>query len=539
MIAALLLLALGQQSDLGRTNGDLSRSAPLQLLDESVRQGAISELNFAGTGVSCTRTSNRGNCSIDAGAAVGDIRLNSTYQTQGTLTLYVDKGGSDSNACTTAATACLTIAGAQAKLPRFLAHNTTINVDAGTYTESVTLQDMYARKSVTLTLAGQTPIAVTPTTGSATGTLTGYAAASPTAIGTLTDSTQSWTTNDLRGRFVRMTSGSANGQRRAIVGNTATVLEIAGAYTANPAAGNSYQIETPSTIISGSMNIGRNVLMSSSTSILFELRQLDLTSASSTVTVDRGFQPAIRFPDSRILSSSSASPALTTPSIRTPTASPTIIMATGSGNAAISWTGRAPATLSYGNAGQPPGAYIYSAGSSAILSSGLSLSSTSAQMTGVIETGSSTAPVISIASGSYLWTLPVGDASTGYQFIRCPSGSTGVGLLLNVTSTNSSEESQSSFGLNRVTIMNCGTGIRAGGGFGVSLQRAITFISTTTALLLQNGATASINAGNPPTFTGVTNEIQVDGTNYTYATLISLSPAAITGAATRTSAWAY
>lgn len=537
-MTALLLVLLAQQSDLGSTNGDLSRSAPLQLLDESTRLGAISELNFAGQGVSCTRTSNRGNCSIDAGAAVGDIRLNSTYQTQGTLTLYVDKGGSDSNACTTAATACLTIAGAQAKMPRFLAHNTTINVDAGTYTENVTIQDFYAKQGVTFTLAGQSLIAVTPATGSATGTLTGFTETTSTAVGTLTDSTQSWTTNDLRGRFVRMTSGSANNQRRAIVSNTATSLEFAGYYTADPAAGNTYQIETPSTVIIGTMNVGKNIEVSGSASILIQVSQFDLNSTSATVTVDRAFSHNIRFPDSRLLSSSTTSAALTSPSLRTPTASPTVVMATGSGNAAFSWTALTSSALAFGNAGQAPGLFAYSSNAQVILSSGLNVIAAMSQLTGVLETGSSTASVVNISGGILSGTI-TGDASAAATFLRCPSGSSGSGLAMNYSTTGITELEGGVFPLNRTTVVNCAVGVKAGGRAALTLQRSITFINTTTAIQLERGAAASVSFGNPPVFTGVTNEIQVDGTNYTYATLVALTPAFISNASTQSSIGTY
>lgn len=67
-----LLVAVLLAQNLGTaTGGSLSPTAPLQLLDESVKKGAVSELNFAGAGVSCARTANRGTCTIAGGAGGG------------------------------------------------------------------------------------------------------------------------------------------------------------------------------------------------------------------------------------------------------------------------------------------------------------------------------------------------------------------------------------------------------------------------------------------------------------------------------------
>lgn len=84
MRPSILLLLLSQWTGpgLGTQGGNLSSTAPLQLLESGVKRGAVSELNFTGSGVtSCTRSGNRGTCTI-AGGGGGGAPTNATYITQ-------------------------------------------------------------------------------------------------------------------------------------------------------------------------------------------------------------------------------------------------------------------------------------------------------------------------------------------------------------------------------------------------------------------------------------------------------------------------
>jgi hypothetical protein len=143
------------------------------------------------------------------------------------MTLFVEKdGGSDSNACTDAGVgACLTLAGALAKVPKFLNHSVTVNVAAGAYAETFAVDGFSIAQGATLAITG-TMTTATLTTGTATGTVTSYAAPSVTAVPSITDSAQSWTASNLRGRFVTFTSGALSGQSHPIYDNTATTITL-------------------------------------------------------------------------------------------------------------------------------------------------------------------------------------------------------------------------------------------------------------------------------------------------------------------------
>lgn len=210
------------------------------------------------------------------GLTRGDSLRRREFRTFSATTLFVDSTGNDSNACTSSGTAaCLTINGALSKLPKIIQNNVTINVAAGTYagfTVSNFIGVAPSSAQVTFTVVGAMAN-FTPTTGTATGTLT-TAATNLNGLGTLTDSGQAWTVDDLVGRFVRITSGAQSGQRRAILGNTATALEVVGLWGTVPASGVTYVIESPSVTINSLITISGNT---GPTTILLD--SLETTSA--------------------------------------------------------------------------------------------------------------------------------------------------------------------------------------------------------------------------------------------------------------------
>ena len=214
------------------------------------------------------------------------------YQTYATTTLYVDPTGNDANPCTASGTsACATLTGALEKLPRNINHTVTIDVAAGTYTESPVIGPLtFGGTSSGMTISGPTGAAgwaaVAPTTGTATGTLTAYTAMDnlTATLGTATDSTQSWTVNDLRGAYLTVTSGAANGLQGVIVGNTATELNVNRTFT-GLAAGATYSIQRPSAIISGALTVrGVGGHATASTGVLISDLQV-IAGASAAVTV--------------------------------------------------------------------------------------------------------------------------------------------------------------------------------------------------------------------------------------------------------------
>lgn len=216
--------------------------ADVPLKNEGVSVGNVITLDCVGSAINCTRT-----------LSTGTITVTASAETTADLVLYVDPLGSDSNACTsTGASACLTIQGALNKSPRFLKHRVTVNVAAGNYAGFLVsgfAVDASTQKATAGILIDGVLANVTPATGTATGTATGGTAGSTTTFGTLTDSGQGWTTNNLRGRLVSITGGTGSGQVKVITANTSTSLTIAGTWTAPVAASSTYAIQAPAAIV--------------------------------------------------------------------------------------------------------------------------------------------------------------------------------------------------------------------------------------------------------------------------------------------------
>lgn len=194
-------------------------------------------------------------------------------QTTATQTFFVDVSGNDSNACTAGGTqACATLTGAFNKLPYKVNNAVTINVDAGTYTDTPTLNGVDVAANITVN--GPALANSTVATGSATGAITSISNA--TAVPTVTDSGQTWTTNDLIGKFLVITSGAQNGQVRLIATNTGTVLTLASPFGTAPAVADTYAIRAPSAIFSSS---------SGSSTLTLRLRGNEGTTSTASVTM--------------------------------------------------------------------------------------------------------------------------------------------------------------------------------------------------------------------------------------------------------------
>lgn len=194
-----------------------------------------------------------GNTGTSGPVSRGDLLKYRQVYTTSDVNLFVDPTGSDSNACTSTGTAaCLTIQGALNKAPKNLRHRLTVTAAAGNYASFIVsgfqtdfgLQTTTAGLLIQGTLANSTGLA----TGTATGTATGGSAGSTSTFGTLVDAAQTWTTNDLRHRFVTIVSGTGAGQVKAIASNTGTTITIAGTWTA-PDATSVYAVQDSATFI--------------------------------------------------------------------------------------------------------------------------------------------------------------------------------------------------------------------------------------------------------------------------------------------------
>lgn len=186
---------------------------------------------------------------LDAGFGGGAITT-----TGAALTLYVDPTGNDANECSASGTsACATIQGAINKIPKVIRHNITINVAAGTYTGAIIsgfTMDSSMSTTGGLLISGTRATSTGLISGTATGTATsGTNGDSTITFGTLVDTTQTWTTNDLRGRFLHITGGTGINQVVPIVSNTGTTITVARSSWTTPDATSTYAIEDDAVVI--------------------------------------------------------------------------------------------------------------------------------------------------------------------------------------------------------------------------------------------------------------------------------------------------
>ncbi len=174
--------------------------------------------------------------------------------TSGNLQLYVDPLGSDANACTnTGTSACKTIQGCINKIPKLLRHRAVCTVAAGNFDNfavsgfgtDVGIQRVTAGLLIDGTLSTSTGL----TSGTASGTATAGSAGTTNVFGTMTDGSQSWTVDNLQGRFVTITAGTGVGQVRTVCSNSASIITICGTWATTPVNGTTYVIQDSATNI--------------------------------------------------------------------------------------------------------------------------------------------------------------------------------------------------------------------------------------------------------------------------------------------------
>lgn len=196
----------------------------------------------------------------------GDFLRTTQFVVTSNLTLYVDPTGDDSNACTgTGTAACLTIQGAINKVPKRIRGSlVTINVAAGTYTACAIVSGftveyptvVSASTGAGLLIKG-TMITATPTTGSATGTVTSVTNGTDPVFSTFTITGAGWTVNDFAGKLVEVTSGTGVGQYRLVQSNTADTVTLVGQWGTNIVAGSGVTIRDWGSIINSGVGCGR------------------------------------------------------------------------------------------------------------------------------------------------------------------------------------------------------------------------------------------------------------------------------------------
>lgn len=164
--------------------------------------------------------------------------------------LYVvADAGSNDNDCLAWDAGCATIEGALQKFPADFTFQATVHVSEGQHIGAVVAGKRVLPasdgSSRFLRIKGQLSPYV-PTSGTGAGTLTGFTAANwPAALATFTDSTQAWVPGELVGRLIEITSGVgvSSTSTYVIESNTATSINaIAFQGAAAGAVGSGYAI---------------------------------------------------------------------------------------------------------------------------------------------------------------------------------------------------------------------------------------------------------------------------------------------------------
>lgn len=430
---------------------------------------------------------------FDGGVWCGDTPA--ANATTAALTLYLDPTGSDSNACTSSSVlACSTLAGVLAKVPRIMRHNVTINVAAGAYGAPFVLgPGITVESGATLTITG-TMSAATLATGATTGTITSVTAASNAGPPSITDTSQSWTSNNLRGAFVTFTSGALNGQSFPITSNTATSLT----FTTNSntaVAGNTYSIQNPgSTFISSTQATVTGI--SGAGGVTISNLKIERTSGTT-------------------LSLSGLGGVVTLLSVEVRSASGALVITSGAASVRRSFlTGAGGITVSgvFGPSGPAVAAsHSYLVGSTGSAFFGGGPNPASSVIGSALEGGSTSNPVLTLSALS-----SVGSQNVAI-WVTCTggAGSVGIGTLPISESVAPAMVSFTSNGATRIS--NCTTAVRIDGKASATIL-APAIDNCTTGFSVVKGGYLDFVAGTP-VFTGVTNELSVDGTVSTFATL--------------------
>jgi hypothetical protein len=429
--------------------------------------------------------------------------------TQSPRTLYVDPSGNDGNACTApGASACATIQGALLKLPIQLNHTITINVATGNYTGDITFP-AFRLNGGTINIVG-TRVAPSLASGTTSGTLTATSTDMNVSTGaaTFTDSSQSWTTNDLKEKFFEITSGPLSGVICPIISNTATTLKTSCGYGTTAAAGTSYVIRTPGPVVSGTMRVS-GIVGRTPTTTLNGVAVTDVKLTASPALIVGA--STVGFSCTRcVVENTSSTTSITSP------ASFTKSVVTGS-NATTLAVGSTTILVRF----EMSGSFIrnYGANIALYFIGAVTLGN---EFYGVVQGNAST------GSAQFAIANLGGMLSPNFKLfpviIQCPGAELGAGLATYSTAFPSGPVHIS---FNGPRVESCQGGI-------ILHQAVMTpfiglvFSNTSSGLTLDRRAFVDLSSASM-SFSGATTEISIDGTSYTSAFFYSLSPRAILG----------
>lgn len=447
--------------------------------------------------------------------------------TTAAVALFVDPTGSDSNTCTATGTgACLTIAGAVGKIPKSLRNTALVTAACGTYSAGSYIDDFRTSNDLNAPATGTylqivgTLSNSTLATGTATGTSTAGTAGTPPTFGTLTDGAQTWTVNDLRGRFVTISAGPGAGQRQVIQSNTATSLTIAGDWT-SPGVGSTYAIQDSCAVITGSLSLPaqNNTIAAVASAGSFIIGDSPRSETGVTLQWFRFTSPTavsartsaqVRLTENQFLCSS-----VTCVSIANATVVPSrnaFTIPNSAGAAAYTFLGGPTASVTasedfYRGASSTNGSVFQT-------SSPVNASFTNVGIENLAHGIRANFGAVAV-SGSRFDTIP-GDCL----------GTNGQGFTTPATANGSFVAISSNFA-------TCGSAFNIAGGNGLTTS-AITGATNTIIYNLSNGGV--IQEASTSTPTGTT-EISLDGVSFTVATLRAATPKSIGNATTFSRIW--
>lgn len=422
--------------------------------------------------------------------------------TTAAITLYVATTGSDSNDGLTVGTPLLTVQAARAKIPNTIQHAVVVNIAPGTYTGSVYFEGFNISFRGSLNIIGAVG-APTLTTGTTTGTVGVVTAGSPGAAPqSFQDLTQTWTVNELQGKFVSINGSTTYRQIAANTSNSITLVN-----TGTVTAGQPYSILEPTTILTSTTSVtvfAQAVVTRASTGFKFSLLKVINSSDNGGCFQTSG---KVIITQSVVMCSglNSVGIGMNDGFLQ---ASSMVILNTGSGAGyGVSAAGNCGDTLNI-NA-----AYVRTGASAAVVrADGLrNLFATGAWLE---RTVASANPIVAMNQ--------VGGSSaqgTGLTLLA-PAGNTGVGLLVGAEATNiGGGYSAPCIGVLTATNFSAAVSVSFGSR---CLIGTAGITNCTTGFAASYGG--KIRVTSAPTFSGVTNEFTLDGTAYTAAAVAAATP---------------
>lgn len=451
----------------------------------------------------------------------------SEFQTTGNMQLYVDVAGNDAKPCTgTGANACLTLQGALNKVPPRVRHPVNIDMGVGAFAGAVVSGFTFSPVSqldggflrVRGTLQG-----ATVATGTNSGTATAGTAGSNQTFGTLTDGAQTWTVNDLKGKLIAITGGTGVNQIRAIASNTATVITIAGNWTA-PNGTSTYQVQSWGTqlnsgvISPASPNFaasGTNVLhvygnvQATFPSPMVNFSDIEVDATPSTVGVRVGGLQGLALDRCRIFATSGSSSLFFAASAHSLRITDTALQHASTTGGVLSATAATASTAAGTGFSFSRSLFESNTVSSALgFVGGMGTVFTGSQvnMTNAAATATSRIFENNGVLGFQQWNA---------NNFTCASAST-VGINFNDTFSNNG---QSSWGGSSFNITGCATAIVATGRFKVYVSGSSVLTGVTTGIAASLGANFQVSSG--ATVTGGTQDYLLDTVGFSAATFTS------------------